>query len=286
MTPLLLVFLWLAQAQSYRPLSLGDLIDAVGSNPDGLDAVELGPLVADHALFTANQAIGVAARLRDDPEGPVFIGWRQLGELWTYRWVDDDALGGVRAPADPALRLGRVEGLRSLGRLIVLETRSSSGVASVLMTADLTPVAHLAGSARASIGDGPVVVVRSGGGQSDVALLAPATRELRTIYTARGATITSVVADEQSDTLTFTVTPIASTVPIGAARGPELRIVCRSVSQSRSKCEPGGARLGRTPPFMLAVFQGFRTRAFRQGRAPCRSPSPSRARRAAPALAC
>jgi hypothetical protein len=222
------------QAQEYRPVSLGDLVKSVGENRDGLEGeVDLAPFVADHATF-AGEAVGFAARVRDDPDGPIFVAWRRPGELWIYDFLDDYELTPVREIGEAGLRLGRVGSLRSFGPHLVLETRgSASPTSSVVMRRDLTPVAHVRGSATLALPSGAIVLQRT---QADgdrrnatLALLDPDTRRVTPFYTARSASISSVELDAATDTLTFTVS--------GVAPGQEpARVTCRPMSQASRAC--------------------------------------------------
>jgi hypothetical protein len=131
---------------AYRPSSLSDLVDAVSANRDGLDDVDLSGDVADHSLFLGD-GVGIAARLREDPDGPVFVAWQERRQPWRYRYLDDDDVEKVRVPGASGARLGRVAQFRPVGRHFVLETHTADSVtASVVMRSDLSALAFVAGA--------------------------------------------------------------------------------------------------------------------------------------------
>ena len=217
-----------AQLPSFRPVSLGDLVKSVGENRDGLEEeVDLSPFVADHATF-AGDAVGFAARVRDDPKGPIFVAWRRPGELWIYNVLDDLGLASVRAVDEDDVRPGRVEGLRPFGPHLVIETRDP--VTSVVLDADLTPLVHARGSARAALATGGIVLLRQrdeGAGRSaTLALLDPGMRRAETFYTARGASLSSIELDAGADALTFSV----------AAGDRTTRVTCAPMSRPSRAC--------------------------------------------------
>jgi hypothetical protein len=246
---LLLAIGWV-QGQEYRPVSLADLVKAVGSNRDGLDDVDLTPFVADHAIF-AGQAIGFAARVRQDPAGPILVAWRRTGELWQYRWLDEAALEGVTTPAGEGVPLGRVEGLRELGARVVLETRAAaaagSALTTVVMAEDLAPRALVVGTAKASVPSGAVIVqrdrVEGGLRSSELVLLDPDTRRISSVYTARApgrhAAISSLRYDAGRDALTFVVTlraePSASSERAGAS-DVVTNVTCTAIGAPAPRC--------------------------------------------------
>jgi hypothetical protein len=234
---LLLVLLLAVQAQNYRPVSLGDLVDAVGSNQDGLEGVDLSPLAADHAIFFGDDAVGFAARVRDDPDGPIVVAWRRPNELWQYRYLEEAGLAAIQAPAVGSPRLGAVAGLRSLGRYVMLETRvaaaSGSTVSSVLLQQDLAAVAIVTGIARTALPDGAVIVQQAAGDRGvALAVLTPATRRLTTFYELSRASLSSPHLDPAADTLTFIVTFVDGPSKTG-------RLTCRAISQPSRRCTPG-----------------------------------------------
>ena len=235
--PLLLACLSAAmaggQVQEFRPVSLADLVKAVGTNRDGLEDVDVTPIVADHALFVG-QGMGIAARFRDDPGGAVFVGWRRPGALWTYRFIDEAALESVRAGGEPDLRLGRVDSLRPVGSYFVLETHApAAAVTSVVMQGDLAPVALARGSAKLALPDGQVVVQRATADRgAELAVLTPATRTVVLFYSVHRASISSPTFDQGSDALTFTVMSIDSTAE-------PTRVTCQPVSQPSRTCVGG-----------------------------------------------
>ena len=226
------------QVQQFRPVSLADLVKAVGTNRDGLDDVDVTPIVADHALFVG-EGMGIAARFRDDPGGAIFVGWRRPGALWTYRFIDEQALEKVRPGGEPDLHLGRVDGLRPVGPYFVLETRApAAAVTSVVLQGDLAPVALARGSVKLALPDGQVIVQRATADRgAELALLAPASRAVVRFYSVRRGSISSPALDERADALTFLVTLIDAQPSIdGAPSAQTVRVTCRSISQPSRSC--------------------------------------------------
>jgi len=123
--------------QEFRPSNLADLVKAVGVSRDGLEEVDLTRQVADHALYIGD-GVGVSARLRDDPDGAVFVGWRRPRELWTYTFVSEEAVRAVAGGREQR-RIGRLLSLKPSGDGFLLETQLPSGeVSTVVLKRDLT----------------------------------------------------------------------------------------------------------------------------------------------------
>ena len=148
---------------AYRPSSLSDLVDAVSLNRVGLEDVDLSGDVADHSLFLGDRdGVGIAARLQDDPDGPIFLGWQRRGAAWTIHRVVDADMEGVRRPSAAPIRLGRVMQFRPVADHLVLETRQgSNAITSVVLGADLRPVACIAGSVVGGLPAGVFAVLRA-----------------------------------------------------------------------------------------------------------------------------
>ena len=228
------------QLPNYRPSSLGDLVDAVGSNRDGLEDLDLSPDVDDYAMFVG-ETLGIAARLPADPERAIVVLWRHRGELWRYRAVAPDSLAPVRI-GEPAAS-GRIESVRQLGTHAIVTLRSSPHDSStIVLRRDLAPVAFVRGAARLALPSGSIVVERPSatgdGGLPSLAELYPATREMRVFYTAgraeaaRAAAIVSLQFDERTDTLRFTLDSRSA----AKDSGRPVRIECRPMSQPARTC--------------------------------------------------
>ncbi|MSO50462.1 MAG: hypothetical protein EXQ49_11300 [Acidobacteria bacterium] len=98
--------------------------------------MDLTRQVADHALFIGD-AVGVSARLRDDPDGAVFVGWRSPRELWIFTFVSEEAVRAVAGGREQR-RVGRLISLKPAGDGFLLETQLPSGeVSTVVLTRDL-----------------------------------------------------------------------------------------------------------------------------------------------------
>jgi hypothetical protein len=156
------VLLWVLSSialaqQEFRPMSLADMVKAVGTNPEGMPVEELPRRVGTYALHISDgRGVGVSVRFADDPRGPIIVGWRAADRLWQYAWIDEPGLGGLEAFAP-------------MGETFVLETSDQDGrLTSAVLNADLAVVAVVPGRVR-SITAGPTpqapltVVVRSGG---------------------------------------------------------------------------------------------------------------------------
>ena len=250
---LVLVAAQSAQMQDFRPVSLGDLVEAVGANRDGLDEVDLDRNAADHAMYLGD-GVGVAARLRDDPSGPVFVGWRPAGDVWRYRFLDARELDALRTNAGEGVPLGRLESLRPHGGRYVLETRPTpSTTSSIVMQGDLSPVAQVFGSAKLALPSGALVIatagIREGARVEDLALLDVTTRRVTPFYavgpkhlagsgSSFDVSLSRFQLDERADTLRFTAT-IASRLPSGIAGPPpvDVAVVCRGISRPTPTCE-------------------------------------------------
>lgn len=126
-----------AQQHYYRPLSLQDMVKAVGTNTEGMPPDELPRRITTYALHISDgDGVGVSARFADDPDGAIIVGWRSGGRLWLYAWVEEDGLGMLDAfrPVDDAF---------------VVETRHDDGrITSVLLDADLATIVVVDGRIR------------------------------------------------------------------------------------------------------------------------------------------
>jgi len=142
--------------QEFRPMSLADMVKAVGTNSEGMPPEELPRRVGTYALHISDgKGVGVSVRFADDASGPIIVGWRVEDRLWQYAWVDEP-------------NLGRLEAFSPMGDGFVLETSDREGrLMSALLNEDLATVAVVAGRVR-SITPGPTpqaplaVIVRSG----------------------------------------------------------------------------------------------------------------------------
>ncbi len=220
---------------AYRPSSLSDLVDAVSLNRDGLDDADLTGDVADHALFLGDSdGVGIAARLQADPAGAIFVGWQRRRGLWSHRFLDDEAVAGVRVPPAAAIRLGRIVHFRPITDHLVLETRTDDDVTtSVVMRSDLSPVAFVAGRIVGGLPAGSLVVLRSTGaaaaGVDALERLDLGIRRLETLYSVRHGSwpatpaanpaasdrgvIGDVIVDARTSTVTFSVARSANGDP-------------------------------------------------------------------------
>jgi hypothetical protein len=144
-----------ARQNYHRPLSLQDMVDAVGTNAEGMPEEELSKEIRTYALRIGDkEGVGVSARFADDPDGPIIVGWRTKGQLWRYEWVDETGLG-------------RLEAFRPVGGHFAIETRHTDGrVVSVMLRSDLSVVGLVAGSVRDATldatGNTLSVTIRSG----------------------------------------------------------------------------------------------------------------------------
>ncbi len=237
----LVVTVVVSARQGYRPSNLADMVEAVGTNSDGLPEDDLPRRVSTFALHILHigDAIGVAVRFGedvDDVESPVFVGWRMPGQLWRSAMLDHDETveGG---------RLGRLSSLRPAGELLLLETHLPASSSTVVLRRDVTTVARVAGVSRLILPSGLIVFERirgqTGPARSvELVLLeargtgAPQVSTLFPTDTNRGAgsatMFSSLRFDEGTDTLTFT----AAFMP-GA---PTVAVTCRPMSQSTRTC--------------------------------------------------
>ena len=176
---------------AYRPSSLSDLVDAVSLNRDGLEDVDLSGDVADHSLFLGDSdGVGVAARFQDDPDGPIFIGWQRRRARWTSQFLGDADVEGLRIPSAAAIRLGRVIRFRPVANHLVVETRlGSDATTSVVLGADLRPVAFVVGTVVGGLPAGVFAVLRAApegaGSLHTLDRLDVGTRRLQTFYSVR-----------------------------------------------------------------------------------------------------
>jgi hypothetical protein len=199
----------------YRPLSLGDIVDAVGSNPEGMPTDELGERITTYAYFTSDdQGVGLAVRFASDPEGAIFVGWRFKNELWRWGWIEDEALG-------------RLEVIRPAGSGFFIDTRHPDGTGTaVVLRPDLTVLTTAAGIARLALPSGVLLLERA----TSLELLDPASRKVATLFVRPDATPTVAFGafkhDPKTDTLSFDL-----------RNGSNLTTVrCSGVSGSQRKC--------------------------------------------------
>lgn len=142
------------QERWYRPLSLGDMVDAVGTNPEGMPEDLLGERITTYALHIGDrQGVGVSARFADDPDGPIIAAWRTPNAVaWTWGWVE--------APG-----LGRLEAFRPAGAMLVIETRHADGrVSSVILTRAIEILATADGRIESVTRAGQRLTVVAGAG--------------------------------------------------------------------------------------------------------------------------
>ena len=230
---------------AYRPSSLSDLVDAVSLNRDGLENVDLSGDVADYSLFLGDSdGVGIAARFQDDPDGPIFVGWQRRRARWTSRFLGAADVEGVRIPSAAAIRLGRVIQLRPVADHLVLETRlGSDATTSVVLGADLRPVAFVAGAVVGGLPAGVFAVLRAApdgaGSLHTLDRLDVGTRRLQSFYSVRrssplrvpagnpaasdDAAIRDVNVDPGDGTVTFSVEPPS---PQSPGQRERARVTC------------------------------------------------------------
>jgi hypothetical protein len=231
------VFVAALQVQTYRPSSFGDLVDAVGSNRDGLEDLDLSPDVSDYAMFIG-EALGVAAR--PEADGPIAVLWRRPRELWRYRFISAADAVSVRISGDAGATLGRIDSLKQLGPYVLLAT-SSPEPAFVLLNADLTPAAFGAGLAHAALPSGVAIVehaILSGQRVPIVRIVDPRTRQASVLFEMPpprrnvGAALSQWRYDERTDVLRFSIT-----VP-GAPPAERVTVECRAMTRPARTCRP------------------------------------------------
>lgn len=136
----------------YRPLRVQDMVKSVGTNPDGMPTDVLPQVISTYATYVGDSlGVGLAVRLREDPEGAVFVGWRSPGALWRSQWIEDDTIG-------------RLETIRPVGTHYAIGTRLPDGRSrSLLLDTSLSAVTTLDGDIReATAGaapDAPLMLV-------------------------------------------------------------------------------------------------------------------------------
>lgn len=137
-----------AQTPWYRPLSLGDMVDAVGTNPEGMPEDLLGDQVSTYALHIGGgRGVGVSARFTADPDGAILVAWRAPDRLWTWGWIEDD-------------RLGRLEAFRLVNDTFVVTTRQSDrSVTSAVLDREFEVRAVVAGEVEATVTQGQTLTI-------------------------------------------------------------------------------------------------------------------------------
>lgn len=202
-----------AGAQGYRPLSLADMVKAVGTGSEGMPPEELPKRITTYAYYMTDDAgVGVAVRFAEDPTGAILAGWRSRGELWRYAWIEDPTLG-------------RLEAFRPAGPGFIIDTRHSDGTATTaVLRRDLTVLATVSGIVRLAFTSGALVLLQGRG----VALFDPASNHTTTIFTpaeaAASPAFSAFAHDPKTDSLTFelraggTVTPVRCTGVSGVQR--------------------------------------------------------------------
>lgn len=198
----------------YRPLSMGDIVDAVGSNPEGMPTDELGERISTYAYYTSDdRGVGLAVRFSSDPDGAIFAAWRLRGELWRHAWIEDETLG-------------RLETIRPAGRGFVIDTRHAdgSGTAAVLRP-DLELLAAVPGIPRIALPSGAVIIERT----HALVIFDPSFGQTQPFFTSARAESTTFGAfryDAGTDTLSFDQ----------RVGGSLQTIRCRAVSAPQRKC--------------------------------------------------
>lgn len=198
----------------YRPLSMGDIVDAVGSTPEGMPPDDLGERISTYAYFTSDdQGVGLAVRFASDPDGAIFAAWRFRGELWRYGWIEDSSLG-------------RLDTIKPAGRGFVIDTRhpDGTGTAAVLRP-DMGLLAAVPGIPRLALDSGAVVLQQA----SSLAYFDPAAN-LATNFFTPSASVAPVYGafehDARAGTLTFEQR-------VGSA---VTTVRCTSLSTAQRKC--------------------------------------------------
>ncbi len=142
------------QERWYRPLSLGDMVDAVGTNPEGMPDDLLGERITTYALHIGDrEGVGVSVRFANDPDGDILAGWRMPGDIsWQWGWIE-------------AAGLGRLEALRPVGDYLAVETvYPDKRIDSIVVTRAIEVLAVADGrvSAVTRNGDRLTIVVGTG----------------------------------------------------------------------------------------------------------------------------
>lgn len=152
-----------ARQNYYRPLSLQDMVKAVGTNTEGMPPDELSKRITTYALHISDgDGVGVSARFAEDPDGAIIVGWRSGGRLWIHGWVEEEGLGVLEA-------------FRPVDEFFAVDTRHDDGrITGVLLDADLATVAVVSGRlqsvASGSTPDAPLTVaVRAGNAETTLA---------------------------------------------------------------------------------------------------------------------
>lgn len=129
-----------SQTPWYRPLSLGDMVDAVGTNPEGMPDELLGEQISTYALHIGGgRGVGVSVRFTSEPDGDVLVAWRRPGALWTWGWVDPEGLG-------------KLEAFRLVGESYVVETHhADKRITSVVLDTDLDTRAVVDGKVESAV---------------------------------------------------------------------------------------------------------------------------------------
>ena len=201
-------------AAQFRPLSLGKIVDAVGSNPEGMPTEELRERVTTYAYYTSDDlGVGLAVRFARDPDGAILVGWRSGKELWRYEWIEEPGLG-------------RLESLRPAGPGFIIETRHADGTGTtVVLRQDLTVFGTVPGIVRLPLPSGALVLQRA----RDLVLFDQAANQTATIFTAAEAASPAFSAfkhDAKTDTLTFEL----------RAGGTQTTVRCTGISGPQRKC--------------------------------------------------
>jgi len=203
-----------ASAQGYRPLSLADIVKAVGTNPEGLPTDEWRKRVSTYTYHTSDDlGVGVSVRFAEDPEGAILVGWRSGGQLWRYAWIEESSLG-------------RLEALRPAGPGFIIDTRHPDGTATTaVLRQDLTLLATVPGIVRLALTSGALVVQR----ERDLALFDPVSAQTVALFApAGGATplFSTFMHDARTDALTFQV----------RSGGTVTAVRCTAVTSTQRKC--------------------------------------------------
>jgi hypothetical protein len=117
------------------------MVKSVGTNPDGMPAEVLPQVISTYATYVGDAlGVGLAVRLREDPDGAVFVGWRSSGQLWRSQWIEEDTIG-------------RIETIRPVAPYYAIGTRLTDGrIRSVLIDHSLLVVAVVDGDIREAVG--------------------------------------------------------------------------------------------------------------------------------------
>jgi len=207
-----------AGAQWYRPLSLADIVKAVGTNAEGMPPEELPKRITTYAYHTSDDAgVGVAVRFGEDPSGAILAGWRSRGELWRYAWIEDPALG-------------RPEAIRPAGSGFIIDTRHPDGTATTaVLRRDLTMLATVSGIVRLALASGALVLQQGNG----LSFFDPASHQTAAIFVPADTSspvFSTFAYDPKTDTLTFEA----------RAGGAVTPVQCTGVSGAQRKCQTGG----------------------------------------------